>query len=252
MAAYFTADRSESLIKYPSGVVAGRFLCEPNIDSALRLLETAPFEVASFDTLHEEWSTIAKTYRPPSFSRNHFPHGWGCSFKGAGHERLVSRRWLEFGPWRLIRGEGDLSLIQFHALKAPAKTALAQAKPGHRAMGIHDDGGFLQSPHIFESPLAGLYDAHAQVLRVVVLDREPSPVELLDARAAVKQGALTKDKPLKKVAYVFPRPAEAQRCLRALWLRELECWAVIDGIERRLDLAYQPSPEPPAWISAQA
>jgi hypothetical protein len=249
VAAYFTADRSESLVVHSSGVVTGRFPFRPDLDEARRRLEEAPFEVASFDTLHDEWSTIDKKYRPPSFGHRHFPHGWGCAFKGAGHERLVSRRWLAFGPWVLARGSNDLSLVQFHALDASAKEALKQAKPSHKAMGITDEGGFLQRHYVFKTPLAGLYDAAEQTLRIVVLGRDPAPVELRDARAAVKQGALTAAQPLKRVAYVFPKPAEAERHLHALWLRELECWTVVDGIERRLDLEYQPQPIPPAWAA---
>lgn len=250
-AAYFTPDRKESLVRYPSGVVAARFPFDRDLATARQWLEEAPFEVASFDTLHE-WDAIDRKYQPPSFSRNHFPHGWGCAFKGEGHANLVSRRWLEFGPWVLIRGGNDLSLVQFHDLDAPAKAALAQAKPGHKAMGIDDDGGFIQRPYVFEKTLSGLYDPKKQILRVVVLGRKLEPVELLDACAARKQGALTKTQPLRQVAYVFPNPEEAKANLHALWLRELECWTVIDGVEQRLDTDYHPTPKPPGWASHQS
>jgi hypothetical protein len=247
VAAYFTSDRSESLVVHPNGVVKGRFPFEIDIDKARAVLETAPFDIASFDTLHDSWSTIDKKYRPPSFGGRHYPHGWGCAFKGAGHERLVSRRWLDFGPWLLHRGADDLSLVQFHALDASAKEALKQAKPGHLTMGISEEGGFLQQPYVFRTALAGLYDPEEQTLKIVVLGREPPPVELRDARAAVKQGALNESQPLKRVAYVFPKPADADRYLHPLWLRELECWTIVDGVEKRLDLDYAPQPEPPAW-----
>lgn len=246
VAAYFAADQSESLICYPSGVVAARFPFTPDLDAALALLERAPFEVASFAALYP-WPSTSTRYRRPSFSRNHYPHGWGCAFKSAGHDRLVSRRWLPAGPWRLRRGAADVSLVQFHALGVPAKTAWTQARPGHTAMGIADEGGFVQRPYVFGA-LAGLYDAGEQMLRVVVLGRAPRPRELLDARAALKQGALADGKPLKRLAYVFPRPADARRHLHALWLRELECWTVIDGVERRLDTDHQPTPAPPDWV----
>jgi hypothetical protein len=247
VAAYFTSDRSESLMIHPGGVVKARFPFEIDIDKARALLETAPFEIASFSTLHDCWATIDKKYKRPSFGHRHYLHGWGCAFKGAGHERLVSRRWLDFGPWLLHRGAQDLSLVQFHALDASAKDALAQAKPGHLTMGISDEGGFLQEGYVFKSGLAGLYDADEQTLKIVILGRDPPPVELRDARAAVKQGALTASQPLKRVAYVFPKPADADRHLRPLWLRELECWTIVDGVERRLDADYTPPPEPPRW-----
>jgi hypothetical protein len=247
VAAYFTADRSESLIVYPTGVVAASFPFSRDLDAACQFLEEAPFELASFDSLHPDWETIDEQYSAPSFSRRHFPHGWGCAFKGAGYKNLVSRRWLEFGPWMLKLGRNDLSLVQFHALDASAREALAQAKPGHKTMGIDDEGGFLQRPYVFETTLSGLYSPQEQILRVVVLGRELTPVELLDACAARQQGALTENQPLRQVAYFFPRPNDARRQLHALWLRELECWTVIDGIEQRLDTAYHPSPVLPGW-----
>jgi hypothetical protein len=247
VAAYFASDRSESLVVHPGGVVKGRFAFDIDIDRARALLEAAPFEIASFDTLHDSWSTIDKQYRPPSFGRRHYPHGWGCAFKGAGHERLVSRRWLDFGPWLLHRGADDLSLVQFHALHASARDSLKEAKPGHKAMGISDEGGFLQAPYVFKTALIGLYEA--QTLKVVILGRDPSPGELRDARAAVKQGALTRSQPLERVAYVFPKPSDAERFLDPLWLRELECWTIVDGVEMRLDLDYAPKPEPPTWAA---
>jgi hypothetical protein len=250
VAAYFTPDRSESLIAYRSGVIAASFPFPRELAAIRSWLEEAPFEVASFDTLFPEWETIDENYRPPSFSRNHFPHGWGCAFKGEGHSNLVSRRWLEFGPWVLIRGGNDLSLVQFHALDASAKQALEQARPGHKMMGIDDEGGFLQRPYVFRTALSGLYSSQEQVLRIVVLGRELAPIELLDACAARQQGALTKTQPLRQIAYVFPNPDDARRHLHALWLRELECWTVIDGLEQRLDMEYRPSPELPAWATA--
>jgi hypothetical protein len=248
-AVYFSADRRESLSMHSRRLVKARFPFELDIAAAQRLLEDAPFEVASFESLYD-WSEIDPRYTPPSFSRSHFRHGWGCAFKGVGHDRLVSRRWVEFGPWRLLRGENDLSLIQFHDLDAPPQVALAQAKPGHTTMGIDDAGGFLQQPYVFETTFSGLYDATEQALRIIVTGRETPAVELRDARAAVKQGALSADRPLKRLLYVFTNPQEAQRTLHALWLRELECWTIVDGVEQRLDDRYTPVPQPPAWVKA--
>lgn len=125
-----------------------------------------------------------------------------------------------------------------------------QAKPGHKAMGIDDEGGFLQQPYVFSTALSGLYDQAQQLLRVVVLGRSLPSVELLDACAARSQGALANDKPLKRVAYVFPDPAQAQQHLQALWLRELECWTVVDGNEQRLDLTYRYAHVAPDWATS--
>ena len=245
-ALYFNDEGDEYLIVHPSGTVSSRFPFAGAVPEALHLLEAAPFEVASFESLHD-WSAIARSYRAPSFSRNHFPHGWGCAFKGAGHARLVSRRWLDFGPWKLHRGAQDLSLVQFHASQASAREALAQAKPGHALMGIGEQGGYLQQPYVFEHAISGLYDRDEHMLRVVVLGRRLTPVEVQYACAALQQGALSTAQPLKRVAYVFPDPDEAQVWLHALWLRGLECWTIVGGVERRLDADHHPTPVPPSW-----
>jgi hypothetical protein len=243
-AAYFGDD--ESVIVHSRRLVKARFLFDFDLDEAQRWLEEMPFEVASFESLHD-WSAIDSRHVPISFGRRHFPHGWGCAFKGAGHDRLVSRRWLDFGPWRLRRGAGDLSLVQFHDLGAPPRQALTQAKPAHKTMGIDDEGGYLQKPYVFTSVLSGLYDASEQTLRIVITGRDVPPVEMLDARAAVKQGALSGDRPLRRLLYVFTKPEEAKRHLHGLWLRELECWTIVNGVEQRLDVDYRPQPDPLAW-----
>jgi len=160
----------------------------------------------------------------------------------------VSRRWLDVGPWRVLRGSNDTTLVQFHSLGATPAIALKQAKPAHTSMGIDDSGGYLQEPFVFETKIKGLYDAAHQRLRIVVLGREIPDVELLDACALRQAGTLGTNQPLRQVAYVFPNPKEAERNLPRLWPRELECWTIVDGEERRLDEDYLPATKPPAWV----
>ncbi|MCA9678655.1 MAG: hypothetical protein KC464_26745, partial [Myxococcales bacterium] len=118
------------------------------------------------------------------FSRAGAP-GWGCMLVGErGHAQLVSRRWLDHGPWLLHRFADDISLIQFHDLDADPATALAQALPGHRRLGDNDMGGWLRSSYTPKYETKGLYVASDQTLRIVVAPgRLISEREMLDACA---------------------------------------------------------------------
>lgn len=94
----------------------------------------------------------------PRFGDGHYGHGWGCAFKGDGHRNLVSRRWLEHGPWQLVRGANDVSLVLFHDLNADPATALEQAKPSHQRMGISPEGGYIQSSFVYRHDLSGMFE----------------------------------------------------------------------------------------------
>lgn len=133
--------------------------------------------------MHDEW------YRAPGFGDGHVSLGWAAAFKGAGHDRLVSRRWLDGGPWKVIEGPEDVSLVLFHDLDADAEQALKQARPAHEQMGIGDAGGFIQSGFAYERELAGLYVSDRRVMKVVVMGRELDDLELLEWAAARKGGA---------------------------------------------------------------
>ena len=239
-----TLDHFVSLI--PDRVVKVRASDFPrDVGRVLDLLERLPFEVASFAPLYDWLREF--DYGPTGFADQHFPHGWACAFQGEGHRRLVSRRWLDFGPWRLVHGPGDLSLVQFHKLGVDAATALAQARPGHERMGNSDIGGFIASHYPYVHGLDGLYLAEQRQLRVVVHGREVSQREMLDACAARLYQALGPQRPLDSIAYVFMDEGAARAHLHELWLRELECWTIVEGREARLDLDYAPVPTPPAW-----
>jgi hypothetical protein len=114
------------------------------LNEALALTEKIPFEICSLGSVFfDEW--IEAEYPRWGFGRSHIDHGWGCAFRGAGHDRLVSRRWLDHGPWRVIRRDKDTTFIQFHDLDItdPAE-AYEQAKVGYQRMGIDPIGGFIQ------------------------------------------------------------------------------------------------------------
>ncbi|MEO8703198.1 MAG: hypothetical protein ABI867_24340 [Kofleriaceae bacterium] len=214
-------------------------------DDVLAVLADLPFELASFRTIWEtEWDALGA--KPIGFSQGHAAHGWACAFRGAGHDRLVSRRWLDYGPWRVVRAPGDLTLVQFHDLAATPKQALEQATPGHLRMGIADTGGFIQAISSGYQ-VEGLYDPEQRLLEVVVSGRAVTQEEMLEA-CAVRWRKGSRDKPIERVAYVFAHDQEATAHVHELWLRELECWSVDGGNKHRLDLDYTPpAPRPPAW-----
>jgi hypothetical protein len=240
VAVYWTDSPEPSLVWHPKRCVAATFPVSPDVPQRLAQLEDAPFQVAAFGSIHPQWLRAPLEYRAPSFGDNHFRLGWGCAFKGAGHDRLVSRRWPRHGPWKRFTGRNDTSLIQFHDLGADARRALAQAKPGHELIGLGDESGFLQRNYVFEKPPKGLYSASERMLRIVVTGRPPSALEMLDACAAKRFNALGPDKPLERIAYIFPDAAVAKAHLHALWVRELECVALVNGVEKRLDESYNP------------
>ena len=220
--------------------------------SATALLDALaglPFELASCNEIHREWVDAYPPAQRTTFADGHIMHGWMCAFKGSGHERLVSRRWLEFGPWKLHRGPADTSLVQFHQLDADWKTALAQARPGHRRMGISDQGGFIQTGYVYSKDLKGGYIEAERRLRIMAMHRDVPPVEMLDAAAMKHYQVLGKDQPLDAVAFLFDDEERARRHLHELWLRGLECWVFKDGRSQRLDDGYAPGPQPPAWTT---
>lgn len=211
-----------------------------------RRLGAVPFQLAAFGTLFRDaWQETG--WYGLSFGFLHRDFGWGCAFAGTGHRRVVSRRWLENGPWRLHRWPGDISLIQFHDLGADPATALRQATPGHRMLGITPESGYIYPEHEFRHEISGLYEAAERRLKIVVVDREVPVDEMLDACVLRAMPPKNPTKPIERIAYVFMEEAAARRHLHDLWLRELECWFVGPAGETRLDEDYHPPPEPPAW-----
>lgn len=224
LSAYFRQDPDEYLLVRPGLATLARFRFPHDPQKALELLAALPFEVASFETLYDEWDERRPRYRAPTFADGHFRHGWACAFKGAGHGRLVTRRWLEQGLWRVLAGPADTTLVQFHDIGIDSEAALAQAEPGHRRMGITDDGGYLQSSYVYEHSIRGLYDAAARALKVVVLGRDVTSREMLDYAAALRFQALGPQQPLDRILFVFPEEERAKAHRHELWLHGLECW----------------------------
>jgi hypothetical protein len=205
--------------------------------AVLELIAAWPWEVASMPPLHDDWES-RPDYEPIGFADLHFHHGWACGFRGMGHDRLVSRRWLDQGLWQLHQGPNDTSLVQFHDLHADSQRAFEQAMPAHQRMGISDTGGFIQSDYISEHEIKGLYTAEDRRMRIVVHGRDVPQREMLDACALRRSGGEDPERPIEQVAYIFIEPERAEAHLHELWLRELECWTFAAGKEVRIDSSY--------------
>ena len=71
---------------------------------------------------------------------------------------------------------------------------------------------------------------------------------MLELCAARFLQSLEAEKPIDSVAYVFLRGEQGEDYLHELWLREIECWAILKGVQVRLDTDYHPVPNPPDWV----
>jgi hypothetical protein len=219
----------------------------------LALLKDVPFLLGSMKTRYPEWllgSLESGTYIAPAFDEGHYRHGWACLFKGEGHRRLVSRRFLDYGPWRVLRGENDITLVQFHDLEADAKTALEQARSGHACMGVTSQGtcGFIQTDFPYRYRLHGRYFPEQRTLEFVINGQEVSQGDMLEACAARSEEPFESGQPIEHIRYVFIEEAEARAHLHELWLRDIECWTFIAGNLVRIDTDYHPIPNPPEWV----
>jgi hypothetical protein len=214
------------------------------VDAAavLKRFSKLPFEVAVLSNIERGWAKAGYRARAPS--DGHAQLGWGMLLKGAGHDNaIVSRRWLECGPFRVLKGAEDTTLAQFCDLGVDATTSLAEAKPAHVWM----LDGFIAPKHHYEHDIGGIYTKKDGLLRVVVNDRTISVSEMLDACAARRDGKDDPKKPISNVAYVFSDEKQAKAQLEALWLHGLEC-RVADGRgERRIDDSFKPRIAKPKW-----
>jgi hypothetical protein len=216
------------------------------------LLAAVPFELAAFSGLFSEWGNQLSPAAPKprsGFGHGHLLHGWGCALRGAGHDQLVSRKWLEYGPWRLFKGPNDTSLVQFHDLDADAETAAKQAGPGFRCMGSHQ-GGFIQRTLPLPKEAPGDYVHETRELVISIYGREVTAQEMLIARAIQVLDALGEGKPIDRVVFSFAEEGEARTHLHDLWLRGLVCETFVDGNKVRLTDDYDPPPPTkPDWVA---
>jgi len=215
-------------------------------------LERLPFEVAALTSPHwNAWVEAKK--RRWGFARTHVDHGWACAFRGAGHDRLVSRRWLDFGPWRVIHRPDDTTFIQFHDLAiTDPEEAYAQAAPGHQRMGVDPIGGFIQGidPEVLKE-VKGVFIPATRALEIPVapgIQVTQQDMRVACALRLYQRLKLPAAQRIEKIAYVFIERRDAEAHLHELWLRELECWYMDETGRHRIDADYHPTPNPPEWV----
>ena len=217
-------------------------------ESVIKMLAPLPWTIANFWRIHRDGGW--KKYRGLSFGDFHFSHGWACAFKGEGHNHLVSRRWLEYHPWYLIRDEeNDISFVQFHDLNADPATALEQAKPGHRAMSMYGVGGYIGKTHPFSNNLRGVYLPDERNLRVVIPAGKEITYSQMSDYCAARHFQAFEEGEIDLLSFVFIVAEEAQLYIHNLWLREIEVSGFTPkGEEIRLDEGYHPVYEHPSWV----
>jgi hypothetical protein len=224
--------------------------CFERVSEALPRVLPLAFRLISFGEIYgDAWPNPSEQKRWGI----HIDHGWGMMFRGAGHDRLVSRRWLDFGPWRVVHLGNDTTFIQFHDLAlTDAAAAWEQAKVGHQRMGIDPTGGYIKGiDRGVISEVRGLYIPTTRTLEVVV--GPGNQVSQQDMRVACALRLHHREiKPatdrIDHIAYVFMDRRDAEAHLDELWLRELQCWYVDGNGKHRLDAGYHPTPTPPQWV----
>lgn len=216
-------------------VVRGHVL---GLDYFLPMVQAQPIEV-----LCMAWSFFERARR---LMGHPLRLGWGCLFKGKGHDSFVSRRWLEHGPWLLERHEPDITYVQLYDLAAEGEAAWQQ---GRRAMERLSDGFVTRFAMNF-TEAKGTYSLEERCFSVLKTDRGITPFEM-DHLCLIR--AICRDhatQPIERVRVTFTEERDARRHLGELWLREIECWALLaDGRHARLDLDYTPPLRIlPEWI----
>jgi hypothetical protein len=210
-------------------------------DEAISIIESLPFSLLTFGPVRG-----ALDVEPQSFV-GHVPLSWGCAFRGGGHNAVVSRRWLEFGPWELLERPDDLSIVFFHDLNATKAAAAKQAAPGHEFMTSRETGGYVRAPN----PVKGLYEATERKLEIVVdPGDEVSEKEMTNAAWTRAHKRTGKDR-IDHLAFVFMKQNDAKLHLHEMWLRELEVWYVDGKGNHRIDEDYAPKPNRPAWAKGK-
>lgn len=213
-------------------------------EQVFAILESLPFTLC---TIGGVGGGSVAAENPQSFF-GHFALGWGCAFRGKGHDVLVSRRWLEYGPWQLIRRPNDLSIVLFHQLNGDFETAKKQAGPGHVRMASWSDGGYMRGQ---QAPLNGLYKAKEHMFQVIVNPGQELNQKDLTNACAARAARRTGEDRIERLAYMFMDEQDARPNVHELWLREIEVWYVDGKGNHRIDDQHNPTPTPPVWATGK-
>jgi hypothetical protein len=217
-----------------------------DVEALLAVIARLPCTLVAVGPLHRDWLSGELKLPNKLFGFAHHPYASFAAFKGAGHARLVSRRWVDHGgPWLAHHGANDTSLLQLHDLAADSRTANAQVRRAQERLGPGDTGGYIHPGFKRTLKLDVQYSGRDRKASIVVAKREVSQLEMLEAATLRGSNALGADSPIDAVAFVYIDEPQARRDLHELWLRGLECWTYIDGRETRIDEGYQPPPQRP-------
>jgi hypothetical protein len=220
------------------------------LDLANRLAEVE-MEAAAFKPVRWWANPKGPAYKPPEGTIARKPLGFAVAFRGPGHERAMSRRWLDRGPWRILRTPNDTTLVQFHDLAADPFVSADQARPGHALM-ADPEQAVLPLRRTFRgdpTELRGTYIAPERRLIVSVAGRTVSRAEMHAAAAARSYQLLGDDEPLDNVVFSFMERAELDAVLPDLWLYGLEARLRDAGGWHRLDETYTPPAyDKPEWV----
>jgi hypothetical protein len=242
--------RRQVTYQCPNLIKLSRHKSLPDVARSLTLLKSVPIDVAVGGPRFLGWTQpeSSQEYVGPVVEPGHYPYGWMLGFKGDGHRHLVSQRWLDYCPARIVR-DGDITLIQFHDLNADPQTAAAQAAPGHRWMNDQPGGGFVRSDLKPLEDATGLYDAEKRTLYITVTGRDLTPREVAEACTRRNFGERRGQKPVDRLIYVFVEEDRGRRHVHDLWLRGIECRTFVNGKEVTLTDAYAPpAPVVPDWV----
>lgn len=214
-------------------------------------LSRVEFEAANFRQIRFWDNPKGPAYKPPDSTIGTIPLGFAVAYRGKGHERPMSRRWLDRGPWRVLRGAHDTTFLQFHDESADTRTSVEQARPCHAQMSDPEQRP-LPLRRAFAAgdvPVRGTYVLPERRLVVSVAGRKVSRREMHEAVAARTYQLLGADKPLDNVVYSFADKAELEDALPDLWLYGLEARLRDgDGWHRMDDKLAPPPYDKPDWV----
>jgi hypothetical protein len=136
-------EEGEILFVSGSDLVKGERLMEFSPESVLAALVHIPFQLAAFGPMFDEWEVPSASFRG-----GHVQFGWAVAFREGGYRHIPGRRWLERGPFRLLKHR-DFTLVLFHDPTASAADAAIEAEPGHEYI----DSGYEPRPLVRDDAL---------------------------------------------------------------------------------------------------
>jgi len=202
---------------------------------------------------------IDRRYTGPYESRGptwHFNYhtvmGVGVLFRPAGiAKHLVSRRWIDHGPWLVREFPESLTWVQFHDEHLDSAPALAQGLRAHERMADQHVGAHIHENAVFKAPISMRLYRPSE--RLLTISRAPgtsvSQRTMIDLCVHRDRMRADPAQPVERVRVAFWDERDARRHLHELWLREIECWYFdAEGRELRADDTYVPERIVPEWV----